>query len=129
MSIDSGSAKKILKMLVDAGFTEIKISDLACSGGTAYHFLKVAQDFANKHGVVIRVRSAPEDRICVDGIKVNEIDGTERLTQRTIGTDGSWKPRELKVFTPQPKSANVVNPNTNNWWRSLLCCLCCLGVE
>ncbi len=112
MSIDSESAKKILKILVDARFTEIKISDLACKGGTAHHFLEVAQDVANEHGVVIGVRSAPKDRTCVGGIKVSKTDGGKRLAIVTLGTDGSGKSRELKVFTPE--SANVGNPELTN---------------
>ncbi len=113
MSIDSESAKKILENLADAKFKEITISDLACNGGTAYHFLKVAQDFVKEHEVVVKVRSAPEDRVCASGIKVSKTDGgTERLTAVTLGTDGSGKSRELKVFTPE--SANVGNPELTN---------------
>ncbi len=109
MSIDSESAKKILENLASAGFKEIIISDLACHGGTAHHFLEVAQDFANERGVVIRVRSAPENRACINGIKMSKTDGgTERLTTVTLGTDGPGKSRELKVFTPEP--TEVSNP-------------------
>ncbi len=110
MSIDSKSAKKILENLADAGFKEITISDLACHGGTAYHFLKVAQDFVKEHEVVVKVRSAPKDRVCINGIKVNNND-EKRFTMVTIGKDGSGKSRDVKVFEPQPKSTEVSNPN------------------
>ncbi len=111
MSIDSESAKEILKNLASAGFKEIIISDLACHGGTAYHFLKVAQDFVNEHKVIVKVRFAPKDRVCIDGIKVHNND-EKRFTTMTLGTDGSGKPRELKMFTPE--SANVGNPELAN---------------
>ena len=120
MSIDSESAKKILENLASAGFKEIIISDLACHGGTAYHFLKVAQDFVNEHKVIVKVRSAPEDRTCVSGIKVNNDE--KRFTMITIGKDGPGKSRMITEFKPQPKSTEVSNPKVNNCLQRLFCC-------
>jgi hypothetical protein len=51
----------------------------------------------------------------VSGIKVSKIDGTERLAIVTLGTNGSGKKRDLKVFTPE--SANVDNPELTNLKR------------
>jgi hypothetical protein len=102
MDIDQDCAKEILKSL-SKNFRDIIISDLACHGGTAKHFLKVAQGVANKHNNLesITVRYAPQGRFCVAGFKSNNEDS--RFSIVTIGKDGSTELRKLMKFKPKNK--------------------------
>ena len=114
MGIDQDCAKEILKSL-SKNFRDIIISDLACYGGTAKHFLKVAQGVANKHNNLesITVRYAPQGRFCVAGFKSNNEDS--RFSIVTIGKDGSTELRKLMKFKPKnqlkPLQAKALNSN------------------
>ena len=108
MGITKDNAIAMLIKLVEAGFTDITISDLSCRGGTAKNFLDTAQDVADENKVNIKVRHAPEDRTSINGLKENN--GELRFTLATIGKDGEAKSREYKNFVPEN---NVKNPGCN----------------
>jgi hypothetical protein len=105
MNINKESARMILAKLANDGIKNITISDLACHGGTAHHFIKVAQNIANIYKVNITVRYALEGRSCVSGFKWNN--GDSRLTEITVGI-GDPTPREKKLFIPE--SDYIINP-------------------
>ena len=98
LSINKEKAKEILENL-STKFKDIKISDLSCRGGTATHFLEVAQGVANKNDVNITVRSAPEDRVIVIGTKWNN--NEQRFTTVIIDKEGEGESREIKMFKPE----------------------------
>lgn len=104
MNITKDFARMMLAKLANDGIKNITISDEAPHGGTAYHFIKVAQNVANIYEVNIKLRYALEGRSCVSGLKWNNEDS--RFTEVAFGIDGLATPREKMEFRPQ---SSVVN--------------------
>ena len=62
--INKNNAKNILQEIANNGYKNVIISDIACYGGTAHHFMKVAKDFTDSSKLdYIKIRHTPEDRV------------------------------------------------------------------
>jgi hypothetical protein len=93
IGVTNYSANEMLQILYDKGYRDIIVSDLACHGGTAFHFKKIIEDFIDKHSKVnVTIYAAPEGRRI---IYCNSNNGTK---YRTIGTDGKAQKREKTVY-------------------------------
>jgi hypothetical protein len=112
ININKTTAKTMLEEIAKAGYSNVKISDLACYGPMQHFFTKeLLEDVVQNTGLQsITIRYAEKDRTCIAGCKSDE--ANDRYSCITIGKDGGAKSRKKMVVSKNDSKVSV----ERTWW-------------